>query len=131
MLTPLQWIAAMTTQKPIDEDVGRRRAVRYRVHAPGSYRTGSGTAQSVELFNISELGCQFLDRTRRLSAGTQLSVRIGNLGPFDARVAWVDGANIGLRFNTPLYAPYLKQILDALPEHHRQFERRISIRAIR
>ena len=104
--------------------IGRRKARRHAISVSGAYRTGSGTARAVELRDVSETGCRFIDATRRLYVGTQLTVRLGDLGPFDATVAWTDEAMVGLRFNQDLYEPLLEHLRAAFPYRTGELERR-------
>lgn len=110
-----------------DAEIGRRRSLRHQICAPGSYRTGSGTARRVDLTDISETGCRFVDTAKWLSVSTQLTIKIGRLGPFDAVVAWIDGSVVGLRFNRRLYHAYLEHLREAAPPPG-ALERRLNIR---
>ncbi len=105
-------------------DIGRRRARRRAITAQGSYRTGAGTARPVELCDVSEIGCRFVDPKNRLYVGTQLVVKVATLGPFDAVVAWMDGVSVGVRFNQPIYGPLLDHLCDQYMSQPNELERR-------
>jgi hypothetical protein len=109
--------------------IGRRRDRRHQICVAGSYRTGSGSARSVQLTDLSETGCRFLDNSNRLAVGTRLTVKIGQVGPFDALVSWIDGSSVGLRFNDRLYAPYFEQLISTWPPGDRTLERRFTNRS--
>ena len=94
-----------------DRVVGRRRAKRQQLSAAGFYRTGSGTPRNVILTDISKTGCRFVDVTNRLYVGTQLTLKIGAVGPIDAVVAWIDNRVVGVRFNAPLYESFLDHLV--------------------
>lgn len=108
--------------------IGRRRDRRHPISVAGSYRTGSGSARAVELTDLSLTGCRFLDPSNRLAVGTRLTVKIGQVGPFDALVSWIDGSSIGLRFTDRLYRPYFEQLVSRWPPPTRELERRLTYR---
>lgn len=108
--------------------IGRRRDRRHQISVAGAYRTGSGSARAVELTDLSLTGCRFIDPSNRLSVGTRLTVKIGQVGPFDALVSWIDGSSIGLRFIDQLYAPYFEQVVQRWPPAPRELERRLNHR---
>jgi hypothetical protein len=111
--------------------IGRRRDRRHQICVAGAYRTGSGTARAVELTDLSLTGCRFIDPSNRLAVGTRLTVKIGQVGPFDALVSWIDGSSIGLRFIDRLYAPYFEQLVERWPPGPRGLERRVNYRSER
>lgn len=112
----------------IERRIGRRRDRRHQICVAGSYRTGSGTARAVQLTDLSVTGCRFLDNSNRLSVGTRLTVKIGQIGPFDALVSWIDGSSIGIRFLDKLYRPYFEQLVSTWPPGPRELERRLNRR---
>jgi hypothetical protein len=108
--------------------IGRRRDRRHQICAAGAYRTGSGSARAVQLTDLSLTGCRFVDTSRRLYVGTRLTVKIADVGPFDALVSWIDGASVGLRFVDPLYPPYFERLTESWPPGTKEFERRLNYR---
>lgn len=108
--------------------IGRRHDRRHQICAAGSYRTGSGGARSVQLTDLSLTGCRFVDTSNRLSVGTRLTVRIAEVGPFDAMVSWIDGGKVGLRFTDRLYAPYFEKLTSNWPPGNEGLERRLGHR---
>lgn len=112
-----------------DATVGRRRAPRHYLRAPGAYRTGSGTLRPVQLTDLSKVGCRFADPTARLYVGTQLTVKIGDLGAVDATVVWIDGVKVGVRFNQELYEPFFDHLLHEFRHQPATLERRTISRS--
>lgn len=90
--------------------IGRRSARRHTISVPGSYRTGAGEPRVVELWDVSEEGCRFQDRANRLYVGTRLTIKVGDIGPIDATVAWIDNTMVGLQFCQALYEPLLAHL---------------------
>lgn len=111
-----------------DATVGRRKAPRHSLRAPGAYRTGSGTLRPVQLCDLSKVGCQFTDPSARLYVGTQLTIRIGDLGAVDATVVWLNGTKVGIRFNQELYEPLLDHLVVAFRQPGDGLERRYRAR---
>lgn len=111
-----------------DNRIGRRRDRRHQICAAGSYRTGCGSARKVQLTDLSMTGCRFMDSSNRLAVGTRLTVRIAEVGPFDAMVSWMDGSSVGLRFMDPLYPPYFERLTENWPPAPKEFERRAGHR---
>lgn len=107
-----------------EQRIGRRQDRRYPISVSGTYRTGSGTPRSIELTDLSQNGCKFVDHSNWLSVGTRLTVRIGGVGPFDAMVSWIDSPMIGLRFTDRLYPPYFEQLVETWKPGPRSLERR-------
>jgi hypothetical protein len=108
--------------------IGRRRDRRHQICVGGVYRTGSGSARPVQLTDLSMTGCRFVDTSRRLYVGTRLTVKIAEVGPFDAVVSWIDGASVGLRFVDPLYPPYFERLTESWTPAERELERRLNYR---
>ncbi|MDA7787864.1 PilZ domain-containing protein [Sphingomonadaceae bacterium] len=82
-----------------------RRAERYEMGVAGKYRMGSGVSRDVRILDLSETGCRMFDKFTRLETGTELSLRIGPIGPVIAEVMWCKDQIAGLRFDTPMYGP--------------------------
>ncbi|MDN3645598.1 PilZ domain-containing protein [Pontixanthobacter aestiaquae] len=87
-----------------------RKNPRYELHVEGRYRTGSGIARDVPILEMSETGCRFYDRFGRLAAGTELTLRIGPIGPVVATVRWCRDSIVGVEFENPLYGPVFEHI---------------------
>ena len=90
-----------------------RREQRYSISVPGRYRKGTGVGYNVAIKNLSEYGCQFSDLVGRIGVGDDISIRIGEIGPLDARVKWVANREIGVEFEQPLYPSVLDHIIAA------------------
>lgn len=91
-----------------------RRKPRFDISVQGRYRTGSGIARHVPIFEISETGCRFYDRFGRLTAGTELSIKIETIGPIIATVRWCKDHIVGIQFQRPIYGPVFEFIRDKL-----------------
>ena len=88
---------------------------RHAISVQGRYRTGSGVAKDVDVLDLSETGCRFFDRFGRMVPGTEISLRIGPIGPVIAQVRWCRQQVVGVEFETPLYGPvfdHIRQQLD-------------------
>ncbi|MGE5953554.1 MAG: PilZ domain-containing protein [Qipengyuania vulgaris] len=90
-----------------------RREQRYSISVPGRYRKGTGVRYNVAIKDLSEYGCQFSDLVGRIDAGDEITIRIGEIGPLDARVKWVVKREIGVEFDQPLYPSVLEHIIAA------------------
>lgn len=90
-----------------------RRETRTRTDLNGSVRYAFGTRRDVVVIDISEHGCRIFDRFSGLQAGEWVRVRINGMGPFEADVRWAKRGYVGLRFETPLYAPVLEHLAKA------------------
>lgn len=103
-----------------------RNSNRHAVTIPGRYRTGSGIVREVSLVDISESGCRFYDKFCNLTLRQIISLRIENLGPFEAQVVWEDRQWVGVAFTRPVYGPVFDHIVSELdspewrPERHRR-----------
>ncbi len=83
---------------------------RYAISVPGRYRTGTGVAKDVDILDISESGCRFFDRFGRMTPGSQISLRIGTIGPVVATVRWREAQVVGVEFEYALYGPVFEHI---------------------
>ena len=93
-----------------------RREIRYDIQIWGKYRRGRGSATAVQLFNLSEYGCQFRGLWGRLEEGATLTLKIGSIGPINAHVVWIDGASVGIEFADPLHPSVMAHIIDNMDE---------------
>lgn len=87
---------------------------RHPISVQGRYRTGSGLAKDVDILDLSESGCRFYDRFGRMLPGTEISLRIGPIGPVVAVVRWCSQQVVGVQFETPLYGPVFEHIRSQL-----------------
>lgn len=92
---------------------------RHPISVQGRYRTGSGVAKHVDILDLSETGCRFFDRFGRLLPGTEISLRIGPIGPVVAVVRWSRKQIVGVEFDTPLYGPVFDHIRSQLDTRNR------------
>ena len=87
-----------------------RREPRHPLTSQGRYRRGQGRAYKVLFEDISASGCRFNDLVGRLSRDDTLTIRIGDIGPIDARVAWCERRSIGIEFKPKLHPAVLDHI---------------------
>lgn len=87
-----------------------RRKPRHAVSVQGRYRTGTGVPKDVDILDLSETGCRFFDRFGRMAPGTEISLRIGPIGPVVATVRWCKQQIVGVQFENPLYGPVFEHI---------------------
>lgn len=64
-------------------------------------------ARDVEITDLSHHGCKFFDRFSNLIANAYLTIRIGSIGPIEARVRWREGGHVGIQFVHPLHPSVL------------------------
>lgn len=83
---------------------------RHEVRVWGKYRLSNGVRRDIVFKDLSETGCRFYDRFSGLRGGEQITVRIENLGPFEATVMWAEGGYVGARFANRLYGPTFDHI---------------------
>jgi hypothetical protein len=96
--------------------VEERREPRTQVNIQGRYRTGNGIVRDVVVLDLSTHGCKFFDRFSNLNHNSALTVRIGNIGPLDARVRWIESQTVGVRFDTPLHASVLEHMAHTIQD---------------
>lgn len=101
-------------QSPVDLPHSRREE-RHRVGVPGKYRRGAGVPSLVQLLDLSKSGCRFYDRFGNLKPNTDVTIRIGDLGPIVAHVRWRQDSYVGVAFDPPLHDAILDHIRDTYP----------------
>lgn len=89
---------------------------RHEIAVEGRYRTGSGVPKDVSILDISESGCRFRDHYGKLDNGTQITIRIGPIGPILATVRWSANRIVGVQFAEPLYGPVFEHIRNKLDQ---------------
>ena len=94
----------------------RRGEPRYIVIVEGGLRNASGSAQPVEIFNLSASGCRFRS-TRQLAEGDFLTLKVGPVGALDAKVVWREDDNHGVQFEQPLHPAVLDHVRLFLSEN--------------
>lgn len=99
-----------------------RKENRYPVSVQGRYRTGSGVPKDVDVLDISESGCRFFDRFGRLTPGSEISFRVGKIGPIIARVRWSRDQVVGVEFENPIYGPVLDHIRAELAQKRSELD---------
>lgn len=93
-------------------DVDRRGALRHPVKIAGSLSSSSQTPITVELTDISDLGCQIV-RPAELTRDTTLCLSFGGFTFFDAIVVWTSPKAAGLRFEQPMHPALIAQVVAA------------------
>lgn len=86
----------------------KRENDRHLVQIQGRYRTGRGAARDVVVTDLSLTGCRIFDRFSSLSDGAYISIRIGSIGPIEARVRWREHGTVGLAFDNPIHPSVLE-----------------------
>lgn len=81
----------------------KRSEARYEVKLEAQVRNGIGSQRKVEVTNLSQQGCRFRLREKRLGQGAFLTITVGRLGFLDARVKWRQDDWHGIRFDRPLH----------------------------
>ena len=76
---------------------------RHQVQIQGRYRTGRGAPRDVVVKDLSLTGCKIFDRFSSLEPGGYVSIRIGSIGPIEARVRWREHSTVGLAFDNPIH----------------------------
>lgn len=98
------------------EGSNQRREPRHVVQVAGRYRARVGTARDIWIKDISETGCRFFDKFSVLSVDTNITFRVGTIGPIPARVRWREQSVVGIEFDTPLYPSVLEHIVRTMDE---------------
>ena len=88
----------------------KRYQPRFDVGVAGRYRVGRGVARDVELYDLSGNGCRFFDRFGRLEEGSDITLRIGAVGPILANVRWRKNGYVGVCFEPPLHEAVLDHL---------------------
>lgn len=88
-----------------------RREDRFTVQVAGRYRDRHGGSRDVWIKDISEYGCRFFDKFSILELDSEISVRLGNIGPIPAEVKWREGSTVGAQFDRPLHPSVLEHII--------------------
>lgn len=99
----------------------QRREERHVVQIAGRYRLRHRTTRDIWIKDVSEYGCRFFDRFSVLEPGSEVLVRIGNIGPIETQIRWRRGNSVGGRFEQPLHPGVLDHILremDRLDKGH-------------
>ncbi len=94
----------------------RRGEPRYMVVVDGKLRNASGSSQPVEVSTLSATGCR-LRSPRQLAEGDFFTLKIGPVGPLDAKVAWREGEIHGVQFEELLHPAVLDHMRLFLSEN--------------
>ncbi len=89
-------------EEPADSQESRREE-RHSIGVPGRYRRGAGIPSDVQLLDLSKSGCRFFDKFGSLKPGTELTIRIGTMGPIVAKVRWRASSYVGVSFEPALH----------------------------
>ena len=96
--------------------VEMRREPRYAVVISGNLRNASMRPQVVQVTNLSASGCRLVS-PRRLGQGDYITLKIGPVGPLDAKVAWREADDHGIEFEAPLHPAVLDHMRLFLSEN--------------
>ncbi len=113
----------------MDSDIGRRDKTRKILSVPGKIRTGRGVPHRVAITDVSEGGCRIIESNIRIEAGSNVSIRVGNLDPIYASVRWTQNGVIGLEFQQPLCGPLVENMRAILAAANVRPERRVWVRS--
>lgn len=83
---------------------------RHSVKIQGRYRTGRGVPRDVVVTDLSRTGCRMYDRFSNLSENGYISIRIGSIGPIQARIRWREHSTVGLEFDDPIHPSVLEHM---------------------
>ncbi|WP_390548147.1 PilZ domain-containing protein [Qipengyuania sp. MTN3-11] len=108
----------------MEDRIGRRRKPRYELAVMGEIRTGSGKPLLAEVTDLSETGCACTIRSPWLKRAAIVSVRIGEIGPIESTVCWVDQYHTGLEFHAPIYGPVFDHICTLISDAKQTSDRR-------
>ena len=109
---------------PMENRVGRREKERFDVNVMGTLRTGAGTPIQAEITDLSEKGCACTVGSMWLKSSAHASLRIGDLGPIDATIRWVNDRQIGIEFHRPVYGPVFEHLRAMIAQADKQRDRR-------
>ena len=109
---------------PMENRVGRREKERFVVNVMGTVRTGSGKPIQAEITDLSENGCAFTVGTVWMQNSDHASLRIGDLGPIDATIRWVNDRQVGIEFHRPVYGSVFEHLRALIPTADKQRDRR-------
>jgi hypothetical protein len=98
------------------EASNQRREPRHEVQVAGRYRSRVGASRDIWIKDISETGCRFFDKFSVLPVDTNITFRVGTIGPIPARVRWREKSVIGIQFETPLHPSVLEHIVRTMDE---------------
>lgn len=87
-----------------------RREDRHLVHVAGAYRARQSGSRQIWIKDVSEYGCRFFDKFSVLRVGTEVLLKLGNIGPIEARIRWREGSIVGAEFDQPLHPSVLGHI---------------------
>lgn len=88
----------------------KRDDFRHTVKIQSRYRTGRGVARDVVVTDLSRHGCRMFDRFSSLAEGRYISIRIGSIGPIQAKVRWREHSVVGLEFDDPIHPSVLEHM---------------------
>ncbi len=108
----------LNTAKDIEtqEASNQRREPRHVVQVAGRYRSRVGTARDIWIKDISETGCRFFDKFSVLPVDSNITFRVGSIGPISAKVRWREKSVIGIEFENPLYPSVLEHTIRTMDE---------------
>ena len=110
----------------MENRVGRREKERVNVNVMGTVRTGSGRPIQAEITDLSENGCACTVGSIWLKSSAHASLRIGDLGPIDATIRWVNDRQVGIEFHRPVYDPVFEHLREMIAQADKRRDRRAA-----
>ena len=99
--------------RPLDHPAADRRgALRHPVRVEGVVSGSTAERTSVFVTDISEHGCR-IARPAVLTRDTSITLSFGGFAPFGATVVWTSPKAAGLRFDHPVHAALIAQVVSA------------------
>ena len=74
--------------------------------------------------SLSENGCAFTVGTVWMQNSDHASLRIGDLGPIDATIRWVNDRQVGIEFHRPVYGSVFEHLRALIATADKQRDRR-------
>ena len=109
--TPRRHAATAPRQPDPRPENCRRESPRSSVEAEVAVKKLGGFGFQLQALNVSAGGCR-VELIEMVNSGEPVIVRLPALEPLGAEVAWVQGANAGLRFQRPLHPAVFDQLMD-------------------
>lgn len=112
--TPVRYSTPMSTApQTLDHPAADRRgALRHPVRVEGVVSGATDARTLVVVTDISEHGCRIL-RPAALTGDASITLSFGGFAPFGATVVWTSPKAAGLRFDHPVHAALIAQVVSA------------------
>lgn len=104
-------VAGAALRDVLPDAMSARREKRIPVEILSRYRSGSGRAHIVQVYDLSISGCRMHQNFSALDVGKILTIRLGDVGPIESVVRWKEGLNVGIEFLVPLHPSVFDHII--------------------